>query len=337
MKNKTKEIRNNLMKIGAAMLALTVAAGASTPAITSFTQAQPVTKTKKKAKAKKKTKAVKTFKPYMRKKTVSVTGTSLDNICPEIQFVTPKSDKSKIKWTFSNPSYASIGYGTNGFNKGYYIAYQGNKKITNLFVKFNKKKYGNYTFRPFTVTATYKGKKYRCNVNPKPNKACATAKNILAKYTNSSMTDVQKVAHITQWFAENTVYDINASSIDIGELDAIFVNHAGVCGDYAVAVQYIMKMAGIKCRIVENKFAADHEWNQVKIDDQWYNLDLSFCDKGEVSTTINERTLLNSDYISPMMQDEIKNNYKGIIFIPSTDKAMATSRKYDDVPLKELL
>ena len=56
MKNKTKEIHNNLMKIGAAILALTVAAGASTPAITSFTQAQPVTKTKKKAKAKKKTK-----------------------------------------------------------------------------------------------------------------------------------------------------------------------------------------------------------------------------------------------------------------------------------------
>ncbi len=50
MKNKTKEIHNNLMKIGAAMLALAVAAGASTPAITSFTQAQPVTKNKEKGK-----------------------------------------------------------------------------------------------------------------------------------------------------------------------------------------------------------------------------------------------------------------------------------------------
>ena len=50
MKNKTKEIHNSIMKIGAAMLALAVATGASTPAITSFTQAQPVTKTKKKGK-----------------------------------------------------------------------------------------------------------------------------------------------------------------------------------------------------------------------------------------------------------------------------------------------
>lgn len=95
MKNKTKEIHNNLMKIGAAMLALAVAAGASTPAITSFTQAQPVTKTKKKAKAKKKTKAKMTVLKTLtltkgKSKTVSV------------------KTKSKVKWTSSNAKVAPV-------------------------------------------------------------------------------------------------------------------------------------------------------------------------------------------------------------------------------------
>lgn len=95
MKNKTKEIHNNLMKIGAAMLALAVAAGASTPAITSFTQAQPVTKTKKKAKAKKKTKA---------KTTVLKTLTLTKGKSRTVSVKT----KSKVKWTSSNAKVASV-------------------------------------------------------------------------------------------------------------------------------------------------------------------------------------------------------------------------------------
>ncbi len=95
MKNKTKEIHNNLMKIGAAMLALAVAAGASTPAITSFTQAQSVTKTKKKAKAKKKTKAKTTVL-----KTVTLTKGKSKTVSVKT--------KSKVKWTSSNAKVASV-------------------------------------------------------------------------------------------------------------------------------------------------------------------------------------------------------------------------------------
>lgn len=95
MKNKTKEIHNNLMKIGAAILALAVAAGASTPAITSFTQAQPVTKTKKKAKAKKKTKAKTTVLK-------AVTLTKGKSITVSVK------TKSKVRWTSSNAKVASV-------------------------------------------------------------------------------------------------------------------------------------------------------------------------------------------------------------------------------------
>lgn len=93
MKNKTKEIHNSIMKIGAAILALAVAAGASTPAITSFTQAQPVTKTKKKAK--KKTKA---------KTTVLKTLTLIKGKSKTVSVKT----KSKVKWTSSNAKVASV-------------------------------------------------------------------------------------------------------------------------------------------------------------------------------------------------------------------------------------
>ncbi|GEM_PF-1960491 len=110
MKNKTKEIHNSIMKIGAAILALAVAAGASTPAITSFTQAQPVTKTKKKAKAKKKTKTKKTKskkkKSYKAKAgTISLSPITLTK--GKSKTVSVKT-KSNVKWTSSNAKVATV-------------------------------------------------------------------------------------------------------------------------------------------------------------------------------------------------------------------------------------
>ena len=155
MKNKTKEIHNNLMKIGAAILALTVAAGASTPAITSFTQAQPVTKTKKKAKAKKKTKA----KTTVLKAVTLTKGKS--------RTVSVKT-KSKVKWTSSNAKVVSV------------------KSISKSKVKVTAKKEGSTKVSGKAGSAKWSFTVKVKKANPKP-----TGKNTKKK-TNKTNTSQKK-------------------------------------------------------------------------------------------------------------------------------------------------
>lgn len=163
MKNKTKEIHNNLMKIGAAMLALAVAAGASTPAITSFTQAQSVTKTKKKAKAKKKTKAKTTVLKAVtltkgKSKTVSV------------------KTKSKVKWTSLNAKVASV------------------KSISRSKVKVTAKKEGYAKVSGKAGSAKWSFTVKVKKANPKPTgkstKKKTTKTNTSKKKTNASQKKV---------------------------------------------------------------------------------------------------------------------------------------------------
>ncbi|BBH27578.1 hypothetical protein SG0102_25120 [Intestinibaculum porci] len=157
MKNKTKEIHNSIMNIGAAMLALAVAAGASTPAITSFTQAQPVTKTKKKAKAKTTVlKAVTLTKGKSR--TVSV------------------KTKSKVKWTSSNAKVASV------------------KSISKSKVKVTAKKEGSTKVSGKAGSAKWSFSVKVKKANPKPTGTSTKEKtnktNTSKKKTNASQKKV---------------------------------------------------------------------------------------------------------------------------------------------------
>ena len=156
MKTKTKDIHNNLMKIGAAILALAVAAGASTPAITSFTQAQPVTKTKKKAKAKKKTKAKTTVL-----KTVTLTKGKSKTVSVKT--------KSKVKWTSSNAKVASV------------------KSISKSKVKVTAKKEGSTKVSGKAGSAKWSFTVKVKKANPKPTgKSTKKKTNTAKKKTNAS-------------------------------------------------------------------------------------------------------------------------------------------------------
>ena len=237
MKIKTKDIHNSIMKIGAAMLALAVAAGASTPAITSFTQAQPVTKTKKKAKAKKKTKAKKTKskkkKSYKAKAgTISLSPITLTK--GKSKTVSVKT-KSKVRWTSSNAKVATV------------------KSISRSKVKVTAKKKGSTKVSgkagkaKWSFTVKVKGKKPIVKPTGKNTKNKANKTNTAKKKTNTSQesnennneavvakaksllkskaeailnesgasqgaSDIQKFARLCRWWNNNVTYDFNENS-----------------------------------------------------------------------------------------------------------------------------
>lgn len=116
---------------------------------------------------------------------------------------------------------------------------------------------------------------------------------VISQIISDDMTDAEKVVTIHDYIILNTAYDeegyqqqINgkgvlpaSSTTTAGLLDT----HKSVCEGYAKAFKLFMDMLQIDCRIVygyAHQTSANnaHVWNVVKIDGNWYHVDVTFDD-----------------------------------------------------------
>lgn len=72
----------------------------------------------------------------------------------------------------------------------------------------------------------------------------------------------------TSSFDEDTAYSQSAYSV--------FCTDKTVCAGYAQAFEMICNVAGIDCFAVTS---SNHEWNKVRINDSWYNVDCTWADQ----------------------------------------------------------
>ena len=78
-----------------------------------------------------------------------------------------------------------------------------------------------------------------------------------------------------------------------------FVNHNAVCQGYALAFKVLMDRAGIPCCYVSSD-AINHAWNMVRLDGNWYHVDVTWDDPIYTSTkdwagSVKRENLLCSD------------------------------------------
>lgn len=105
---------------------------------------------------------------------------------------------------------------------------------------------------------------------------------IIEKYANESMTQKQKLKALHDYLVLNTKYDKSYE----GEAfmtphfaEEVIFNGHGVCDGYAEAFKILMNGAGIDCKVIYGKTPYGlHSWNQVKIDNKWYNIDVTWDD-----------------------------------------------------------
>ena len=103
--------------------------------------------------------------------------------------------------------------------------------------------------------------------------------NALIGDLDSSMTDVQKVLLLHDRMILDIAY--NDEGIDNDTLTendytiyGAFVNKKGICEAYAKAFKYCADLLGIENEIIPFS-KMNHMWNQVKIDGNWYNVDVT--------------------------------------------------------------
>ncbi|MBQ6814345.1 MAG: hypothetical protein IJP13_02275 [Lachnospiraceae bacterium] len=114
------------------------------------------------------------------------------------------------------------------------------------------------------------------------NEACR----VYSLYIDSCDTDYEKVVAAHDYIIKNCVYNKSAIENDTLIDDdfhpyGVFVKGIAVCEGYAKAFKMLMDIAGIDCMLVTGTVGEDqvaHAWNMVKLENDWYHVDVTFDD-----------------------------------------------------------
>ena len=110
------------------------------------------------------------------------------------------------------------------------------------------------------------------------------AEALMPNIITSGMSEYEKVKAIHDYIINNTQYDydnyLNGTVPDSSfSAVGVFQHGVAVCQGYAYAFELLCDLAGIECELVTGTGnGGGHAWNQVKVDGQWYNIDLTWDD-----------------------------------------------------------
>jgi phosphotransferase system HPr-like phosphotransfer protein len=104
------------------------------------------------------------------------------------------------------------------------------------------------------------------------------------------MTDFEKEIQIIKYLVANVTYDVEELSNDSPVINDSYkaygalVNHKAVCSGYAKAFDLLAKKCGLSTIVVTGEAINSssqngaHAWNQIYLDGEWYNVDVTFED-----------------------------------------------------------
>ena len=88
------------------------------------------------------------------------------------------------------------------------------------------------------------------------------------------------------WQADGVTPETPETCIWAHNITGVSYLGRGVCESYAKAFLYLCNLNGVECLIVDGKAKEnneDHAWNYIRIDDEWYLVDVTFDDSGNVA------------------------------------------------------
>ncbi len=107
------------------------------------------------------------------------------------------------------------------------------------------------------------------------------------QYIRDDMTDFEKEMQIIQYLVANTVYPYERylAGLDTREDHNAYgalIRGEAVCEGYAEAFCWLADACGLENRFIYGVYDGEmHDWNMVKLDGQWYQLDITSDDTTE--------------------------------------------------------
>lgn len=149
-----------------------------------------------------------------------------------------------------------------------------------------------------------------------------TAVNKIVSQAPKNASDFELELYIHDYLIENCEYDYEASqteNIMANENDAYgaLVDKKAVCEGYARAFQLLCRELGIDCINVTGSSQDElHQWNCIKLDDDWYYVDVTWDDSdGEALCrehnfmNLSTEQLTQTHKISPLFKDISEEEY----------------------------
>lgn len=90
-------------------------------------------------------------------------------------------------------------------------------------------------------------------------------------------TEAEKVKFVNDYIVVNTKYNLD-SAANPHTPYAILMNGEGVCEGYALAALLMFEALDVEAKYVVGDAGGPHAWNLVKVDGQWYHLDITWND-----------------------------------------------------------
>lgn len=109
------------------------------------------------------------------------------------------------------------------------------------------------------------------------------------------LSDEEKALWVHDYFIASFEYDENETVYDAY---SFLKERRGVCQAYSLAYMAVMREIGIDCFMITSQ-KMNHAWNIIKIDDEWYHIDIVFDDPApnRIGRVMHEYFLLTDEEI----------------------------------------
>lgn len=148
----------------------------------------------------------------------------------------------------------------------------------------------SYEVKPYTaVSDAIKSGNFSGLSSDDEIKAAKKAKSVLDKIITDDMDDFEKVKAVHDWIIDNTSYaydELNNDNISnvYHNCIGVFVYGKAVCDGYASAFRAMLNALDIDVKYINGLSMLstgdyeNHQWNIVKIDGEWYQIDCTYDD-----------------------------------------------------------
>ena len=125
----------------------------------------------------------------------------------------------------------------------------------------------------------------------------------------SEASDYQKIKYVYEYIINTT--DYNAGAADTQNIQSALLYHASVCAGYSKTFQYILNRLGMFCTYITGtiKDGGDHGWNMVRLDGNYYYVDVTWGDPVFVNQVEGDSgTGINYNYLCCTQMDLFKTH-----------------------------
>ena len=133
----------------------------------------------------------------------------------------------------------------------------------------------------------------------------------------------EKIKAVYEFVIRTAEYKVGSQ--DSQNIQSVLLYHTSVCAGYAKTFQYILNRMGIFCTYVTGTIrdGGDHGWNMVRIDDNYYYVDVTWGDPvfaGQMERT-DLGSVMNYNYLCCTQDELFRTHVPGdLVELPVCDK-----------------